>query len=376
MDVIQEKLFLYCRSENKDECIITLKDKLKKINQVEEYDLIYNNFVDTSSLGEYSQLSEIKDLNRPIHLMIFCQIYRHLLFPEHFSNFTSISEGRMEWLLSLFDKEYCSLSFVFVSGQLCNLYDNQSIQLNDDYHVQYYNNKELILSLKYPHSPEIDIPSFFLPKNRFCFPYILLHKASNLSFESMASLLVYDPRISKIPIGFKFYIDIKSGPHGGKYDTPQLFFDHDEDHFRSVIRNILYYNINDIWKLIKTIRLGTAFRKFIDVYIHMFLFENDPPYKSKSVNVNIFDNFNKYSLNLVNNFDQYDQGYVIKYLMSANDINDNELIERYFQYEYEYKILRDELLDTGKNSSFDRNSRINIISTDFLQLYLTRLNII
>ena len=428
MDIIQEKLFLYCRSTDLNECIITLKDKLKKNSQVEEYDLIYNNFVDTSSLEEYSQTSDIQDLNRPIHLMIFCQIYRHLLFPEHFHEVAYVSDERMEWVLSLFDRVYSPISFTFIAYQLVNFY-GKSFRDDEDYlklkkKLYYYSieNRQILIDLTIENSPYISFIDYVLPKNRFCFPYILLHNASKLSFESMATLLVYDERITKIPIGFRFFIDINTeGPHGNFFDIPQSFFDHDLSHFYNTLHSICKYNVSNIWKEMKVIRIGTAFRKLVDVYIHIFIFdtsdvinesyqrvevgdisENRHRHVCVPLNFNIFDNFKDNILTIPNNLDENDHGYLFKYLMSANDINDNELIERYFEYQLQYNELKETLLSIRKDLSkldfeFEKyeneeppeelqeyvgrlgehelnvTSNMKRLSKEFLQLYMTKL---
>ena len=399
MDVIQEKLFLYCRSENKDECIITLKDKLKKINQVDEYDLIYNNFVDITPFEEYTYLSLIENLNRPIHLMIFCQIYRHLLFPEHFNEFTPITEERMEWILSLFDRQYGVLSFIFISYQLVNIYgksfkDGETIFFNRKREDHFSpENRQTLIDLTIDFSPFIEFFGYDFFGNRFSFPYILLGNASNLSFESMTTLLVCDERFTKIPVGFKFYIDDNTnGPHGNYYNTPETFFEHDLEHFTTTLNNIRDYNINDIWRQMKIIRVGTAFRKVMDVYIFMYIFEHFD--RTTEINRNVFDDFEKKLLKVIDKLDDSDHGYLFKYLMSANDINDNILIGRYFEYQGQYNVSRAKLIDIRneyskvlRESDYVRVNELEIedrdvsnyikeLSKELLELYLTRLNII
>ena len=82
------------------------------------------------------------------------------------------------------------------------------------------------------------------------------------------------------------------------------------------------------------------------------------------LNINIFDNFKDEILNIFYYFDYLDHKYLFKFLMSANDIIN--INNEYVLYQEEYNMLM----------KFPNEMMLHKLSRKFLQLYLTRMNII
>lgn len=338
---IRDQLFLFCRSVDLNQCMNILKEKLKKKNQVEEYDLIYNNFIRKSTL--YTNDTIIEDLNRPIKLMVFSMYYRHLLFPERF-NHIKLVESKMDWLLTLFDKEYSSFSFLFTACQLSRLYEEKVFDGNfyegDNYLSNYYTYDETLAEYRIIGSPYVQqINRYELPQNRLCFLYILLHKAGNSSFESIVSFLIDDEKFSKIPLSFKFWITRGEGPHGGEYDNIGDFIEHDYEHVWSMFCNISVYDISEIKNELKQYVKGSLWYKIMIIYTFVYMFETE--YKEGS-STNFFDDFVQKFKDIGKRIDSQDFHYILSYLMSSTDIKDEELIFKYMEYKIELEDLMKE----------------------------------
>lgn len=353
MEDIQDKLFIYCRSVDLNDCISILKNKIRKENQIQEYDRIYNEFIKTHTLEEYDQNTIIECLNVKIKLMIFCQIYRHLLLPHLFQSETNISDKKIEWILSLFEKQYSIFSFIFVSRQLCCLYDNDVFggeisKVNEMFLI--YNEK--LVELRVNGSPCVtqfdDID--YLPTNRFCFPYVLLHKAGNLSYDSVISLLVEDPIMTKIPLSFKFTITLGEGPHGGEYNNCGQFFEHDMEHMHTIMDNISYFNYDDINNRLKDLVKGSLNWKIHALYVFMYIFEID---SHPEMSRNMFDEFETHFRRIIYNGDSQDYHYIFEYLMNSSEINNEEYIVEYM----EFKVKSDYYLKENRRIHLNKVER-------------------
>ena len=371
MDFIQERLFYFCRSNNISECIIYLKQKLRKDNQIDMYDSIYNSFVNSlDGLNDerYNSFEIIDGLDIPIYMMIFCQVYRHLLFPLKFPHETRLNDDLLKWLVNLFDKRYSTLSLILVSKQLINLYHEVKFTKEE---IEYVFNQASIDKI-YPQNAILDTlmvgsPNIYmnydnktLPKNRFCFFYIMMGNSSNLSFDSLNKLLFDDDRITKIPIGFKFYTD-KKGPHGGNY-KPFNFFEHDEIHSTTITMNISHVNFQAIRDKLKSLVPNTLIYRIFVIFFHSSIFEElrqeiikyDDEFLNKfclyvSVftysNVNILDDFEEKFVRIPENIDTADMRFVFEYLVNSYDVSektDSELIIRYTNFKNRFSEVEDE----------------------------------
>lgn len=303
------QLQLFCLSNDFDECIMNLKNKITKKSQMETYDSIYDDFVRNNSLEDFNEDVIIPNLHIMIRLMIFCQIYRKQLFPGIFEDFEPTPD-QLEKFEMLFNITNFSVSsFIDTSSILCSIYDDE-----------YFTN------------------GVKLPKKRFCFPYILLHKAGNLSFESLSNM-IFEGQYSKLPISFKFMND-NTGPHGGFFEFPFMFFDHDYDHFCSTIKNIGSYDIDPILNLFRETVKGTLKRRFVEIFSHIMFFEN----RRTLNNPNIFRLFSKLGKLIINIFDKNDVDYVFKYIIESNNLdsycNVEELRTQFLIYKHEYDRLK------------------------------------
>lgn len=374
----ENKLFILCRSVDINQCIKELKIKLTKKSQIEEYDLIYNEFVKTCPLKDYTIHSVIPGLDRIVTLIVLCLYYRHLLFPNIYQE-VQLNEEKLYWLLSLFDKEYSSFSFLFVVMQLSELYNNEV------FNEEIYNSKKDILSeeakqLAVYGSPYFDVnfidvtDEMQFPTERYYFYYILLHKAGDSSFQSIVNFLVEDENITKIPLAFKFYITEGEGAHAGDYKDPQSFLSHEVEHMGCILQIIPFYDYSSIKKLLNLYTVGSIKYRIIIIYLYVYLFED---HKGRDTNDISYDLENRIK-NIIVKIDHRDSHYYFKYLMESTDINDSNLIIDYIEckeklqemlieikkldYGEEWTIIHDEMLKISEDF-WDKfcNSQLNFL---------------
>lgn len=300
------QLKLFCSELDFNLCINSLRDKLKKTNQIQEYDSIYELFLQENS--NYTIDTIITGLSRKIKFITLCKYYANELYPNK-----KVQEIKNEeWLLSLFDMEFSIQSFL----ETC-------------YKLSFYP-KEIDENDK--------IPRFGIPENRKCFPYVLLDKAANLSFESVNSLLFEKREYTRIPLGFLLF-EADSGPHGSLYTSPGNFFDHDYNHYYIVMKSIEKYNMEDILDFYNRYPIRTIKRRMIDIYLHSNIFE-----ENIKGDKNILDNFDKKFIDIFRIFDEYDIKWIFKYFMESVDINNNELSVDYIEYKKQLEDIEEQAL--------------------------------
>lgn len=362
---IETKLNIFCMSSDFDECINILKKKLKKTSQMETYDCIYDSFIQNNVLAEWNADVIIPNLNIMVKLMVFSQVYRQKIFPGQFEDLEITDEQMNFFKFTLQTIDFSFNSFMHTSAKLCAIYDDDG-----------YN-----------------IGIFDLPTKKFCFPYVLLHKAGNLSFESLSGMLFENETYSKLPVSFKFVND-NTGPHGGYFAHPFMFFDHDYDHMTMTIDNIKKYDISIITNLFKNSIKGTLKRRFIEMFANIVIFENIPlnRWTTKIVESmdDPFDFFDDFDDLLIKIFDKNDVDYVFKYLLESNDINEysKDAVVRYIEYKNKYdkikfllkEIINDDMfLDMNRNETLDYHKyseSIDVNDTDDISSIMEKLNIV
>ena len=347
MEIIRDELFNFCKSKDLSVCIDVLKIRLKKSYQVQEYDTIYKSFTQTCRLEDYNSNTIIENLNRPIKLMIFCQIYRHLLFPSIFPEITEIDDLKMDWILTLFNKKYSTFSFGFVSLQLCSLYSEAVfgglIKHKDDMLIKYDEN---LLELRVIGSPVIVLfDKKDLPTHIFSFYYILLHNAGSSSFESIVSFIVNDEEMIKLPSAFKFYMT-RNEAHGGEHDSCYDFLFHDlVEHGDTVITSSLVYDYSAIRNVLSKLVKDTITSRIVILYVFVCLYENSArqDYLEHDRSVNIFVDFHIHFSKLLESIDAFDHCLAFDYIMKCQPLDENfvdkDLIDRYNEYKIKYEPL-------------------------------------
>lgn len=366
MDIIESRLYQFCDTNNFHECISILHSKLKKTPQVNDYDEIYTAYMEKLGSPENQSLDIVVDgLNKIVSLIVFSHIYSFLLFPDKCEPY-DLKEDTLNWLISLFDSEYTIRRFIEIAFQFSSMRDcifevnkdNKSKTHHKDEHVKKYGldvtEKYIFTMLKYNDlffsldneigSPVIDryIEPFELPKNRFCFPYILLGKSCKLKIDSMADLLVGNRLFTRAPIGLLLYDD-KDTPHGGGSSLPHDFLSHDFFHFKELLLDTVKHC--DFEKLYEFIDICNPDKKsferhLLDLFIHIVLFEVGVnvqrkyhffTYQSKidgfskrieitdCANINIVDYFEDVISDIPNLIDLLDIEYMIKHLVNSTN---------------------------------------------------------
>lgn len=353
---MEKELHLFCLELNHEKCIDKLRLMLSKEEQISQYDLIYENYH-----GLNDSYSIIPGLNRKIKFIALCKYYSDELFCEEENS--KISE---KWLLSLFNHDYSINSFLYTACQICDIRNRNRINI---------------------------ILTQYMPENRRCFPYVLLHAAGVLAFGSMVNLLFGNKNFTRIPIAFLFN-DNETGPHGDRYEYPIDFFNHDLSHYYMTINSIKKYDINSILESMSFYNPQTIKRRILDVFIHSYIFEDDT--RSSQQNINMFDDFNQRFLNIVTFFDEFDHKYIFSYLMKSVDIDDDIKL-KYEEYknnlskietgyranmktydEFDFMLINNlmskENFEEYENELFEKKKAILEVSSVFIKEFLKYLN--
>lgn len=290
---VLDHLNLYCGEIEKDRCMDFLKQSLKKDSQVNYYNYIYDSFTANNSLEEHYDKIIIPGLDRVIKLLILSMIFRNVLFPNLNDNIDYESNDE---IIGYLNQEYFSIEDFIHTCKMISLI--------------FY--KKEIFSIEKQ-------PSF--PKNRFCVPYILIHKAGNLSFESLSSML-FESSYSKIPISFKLFSD-SNGPHDGRYKNQCDFFRHDLLHMNTTLINISRFK-NNITETLNSLNKGTFKRRVIEIFIIAKTFENTKDLSF--TDLDMFDDLLDFINIVLKTFDIFDIPYVLKYLVDSYDLPNKEII--------------------------------------------------
>lgn len=364
MNKIEFELFNFCDETSFAKCLECLRNKLTKNSQIDDYDYIYDSFIDENNMENFNSKTIIPGLESKVKLMIFCRIYDYALFPGKILQ-REISDYRMNQIVQLLDMQFSFDSFISAGTLVSNLYNDASFFEDEN----------------------------ALPKNRLCFPYILIHKAGQLSFTSMNRLLFENPNYTKIPLSL-LILNSKNGPHKNIFSTSESFYYHDTEHLRIVLDNISKFDFEKIRRISKLYPKKTIKRSIIDIYIHTYVFERQyqiPKYFTKNSiyyedenkngihydgndeddvdeddeddeevieNLDIFENFSEKFMDIHKIFEPNDAVYVFKYLLSSEDLN-KDLSE--FLQDY---LAKKSMLDSNFSEVFEER---NILKNKYPQ---------
>lgn len=316
MQAIEIELMNYCNASNLAECLEILRHKLKKPNQLSMYDRIYDNVMEQEK-GKISYETVIPGLNEPIKLMIFTRLYQHLLFPSLPQ--VNVESEILQQLIDHMNDDYNSDHFVNTAYFICT-FQRKNILFVDDY----YNLWNRIMK-------NTDSCHFFY--------YVLIHKAVNLSFESLGDMLFGNQKYIKLPVGFKLQLD-KNGPHGGNITSVGDFFSHDVTHVHCVISRVPYFRTDIIYTMYNRYTKGTFARRCIELFLIKAFFDNDNFPEGASSSDNIFDIYHCFSFEEI---DHIDIPYFMKYLIESSDIGEiihDELKAACTKYQKRVSALR------------------------------------
>lgn len=278
--------------------------------------------------------------------MIFAQIYKAFLFSKNYndniltdslspySNFKETNEENINMCVEILmnEEKYSFKKFIATSYKI------------------------LIINCKYYRSTNINtsFSDFYVPNTHFCFPYILIHKACNLTFKSLNNMLFGNPLYTKSPIGFKLFTD-NIGPHSNEFLDPESFFFHDLTHFSLTYHNIKKYNMSDFYNILNIIRDDSFERRVLEIFFIIKIFETEENYEIDKLE--IFDEYNKIFDIIIKLYDENDIIYVCNYLFSSIDIdkyidNIEEFKMKFIEYKQKKSLLSKLLESLDKDEEF------------------------
>lgn len=305
MDYIESELFSFCEISNLESCLIIIKNMLRKNNQIATYDSIYDRFIEDKTDKKLDPNVYIEGLDGMIKLMIFTQIYKNLLFPKTYSDsvlndkdFKEITERDINMYVEILidEEQYSFKKFILTSNKILN------INCENEEDNEYY---EYVFGRKSSH--------FSFPDNWFCFPYILIHKACNLSFESLSDMLFGNPNYTRSPIGFKLFND-KIGPHGNSVLEATEFFKHDLQHSQFTALKAREYNMIDFYNTLQPLTKGCFEKRVLDILFICKIFETEKVFGNVCKDIYLFP------ITIKKTYDINDIIHVYEYLFSASDI--------------------------------------------------------
>lgn len=351
---IEIKFMLFCMSEDLVECLDVLKEKLKKSNQIKNLDFIYDSFIKTITLEEFNKNSIIPGLDKVVKLIVFSQYYKKLLFPK--KEHKVMSRDIITYLKdTLLIKNFTYAEFISIIQELVDLGSHRNFGE--------------------------DVNAFC--NSHFCFPYVLIHKAGNLSFENLAENLFGDEKYSKLPLGFKLFDEIES-PHNNYYITPYLFLLHDFIHYKNTISNIELTDLSIVHDRLKTMVKGSFKRRINEIYLITKIFERQSSsiflYEECRIEYRKFEpfcDFDKFDTFMINNFDNIDIFYVFSYIFNSFDIelyinNFEEFTCDYMDYKIKIKILKELKMKSGAFKIEDFTEYLDIKPDSDINLLIVR----
>ena len=301
-----EELNNFCISNDFENCLKVLKERLKHQSQMDVYDSLYIPFVKTLSKNEEYWNIIIPGLEYFIKLASLALIYKNELFNEE----VELSEEELMFISDSFNKQYTMRKFFGTISQIIDLpYKFLFVGENIYYNLEFSN-------------------------ERFCCIYFLLHNAGNLSFTTSVNMLLNNDFTKSFFAG-KF-ISSKKGPHGGYFETPSNFIDHDYSHYLSTLESFNNYDISKLITLRNSLPNDSFQKRFINIFSQAYIFEESifkPEYDFNQITyemkkkppllekINILDGYQEFLEDPFKNFDNFDHIYLIKYLIESYDIN-------------------------------------------------------
>lgn len=324
MEYIEKHLYLFCEKDNLELCLSVLRNKLKKENQMSMYDNIYDIFIQDKIPEQFDENMTIKNLNQIVKLIVLSRIYKSQLYPK-------LAE---EELISLKEKTNEQIRKSYCDNEILDFKRiNFYIEILNDTNYSFRKLIYTILKIFINDRNEVfNKLTYFeqysnYPKNHFCFPYILIHNACNLGFESLSNMLFGNRKYTKLPLGLKLFCE-NTGPHSGIHNTPYRFFSHDLSHINHVLRNISISNMEIIFDFLKHLPKLTFERRVIDIYLISIYFENVIEYiiSLKAPKNNDYDISNPFIHmhmfeEIIFSFSDNDVKHVFYYLFTSTDIS-------------------------------------------------------
>lgn len=337
-------MHIHYSTQNLDEILHRLKTNLKKTSQVEEYDFIYGQYINSLNGRPQDINDTVIGLNKKIALFVFCLLHQHLLFPG-----------------KCFEKNYSDEELNILSDLMERQY---SIP-------QFATTIELIIKRKLKNYDQ-EMRSEHVSKSRFSLftntkvpyaIYVMFGTASLLSFDSFINLLINDRQFIKIPISALFYVPASGMPHAGMFNTPELFIIHEFGHLSTILRNIENTDFNTLNTFLSHEHSlkNSLRRRVINIIIFISLFES---FQINDLINKIYDmdtpKYKEYFSDMIRNsgLDRRDVPYIVEYFTSSFDVSDS--------FKEEIILKRAELEEASaahvKNIS-DRFARISEIQS-------------
>lgn len=289
------------KSSSFEESIFLLKNNTNIKKQINDYDILYSNFIEKNV--SYNNDTEIDQLDISFYNICFCLYYRDLLY-----NIEKINKNTKNIIFKILNK-YLDKSLKMSNKIFLRLC--RKLLINIDF-LESYPPKEFIDN--YQINSHINGIEY---KNKF-FYYVLISKTGALNLQTISEGVIGYSQIenlnfSRLFVGFKCIITDIS-PHNNAFRSPLNFFIHDLGHSSITIGRIQENNLKDIKKIyIKFINKDKFLLRVFIFTIWSSLFEHGP-YNWKDIlkkNVNYGIDIN-------------DSKYIIKYLLlyAPKDVKD------------------------------------------------------
>ena len=415
---MENYLFNFCKNVNFEECIDTLKKKLKRSNQIEEYDFIYETYFIDKKIHNCHDI--IPNLERIIYLIVLTYYYFDFIHPDNQRYINTLPIDFFIWFME--KKDYSMNNLI----QICILFSDLSSEsdLNvfknvdprnfkenwhfddplhflefeygnkygNDYYNSDYDEDEQIEMIKEdktlsetflfneisdkfitPWDKEKDkifgrlnIPPFsfgsseiiIFPPNVCIGIYVLIgDKAGFLSFKIMSDLLS-DKSFIRFPMSLKF-INSLTGPHNNRFNTPKKLFTHDVEHFNNAVLTINSIDFDSVVDVDPKKSSNSLDQRIFHIFVYIILFESTNGDDSVS---NFFDSIgdcgNRYILrNIITCERSFIARFKLEEQLKFSDTIKNSVVKNigYLLDGYDHKYVVKYILDS---SDIDNNELI------------------
>jgi len=255
MKMIEEQFLLFTKSNTLEEGLQQLQEYLKKSNQINNYDLIYNQYIDNNPVSSKLHLMTlIPGLNQSIYLMIFTCYYRYLLKKnlKRSQHFEKILQALLNDQYIMYDKIsiiYHQLYFDFILSIIPSE-EEEDEEEDEENIIEYENFKDKLedgtvtfdfigtfnIYDSYEHNYQTNC------NNKIFLKYIIVGD-SLFTIDNIVDGLFYDNRIIKLLITAKFYYTEREKNVDTRrfldFSIPKEFFIHDLNHTITVQEDMI-----------------------------------------------------------------------------------------------------------------------------------------
>lgn len=344
---------MFCLSDDFEQNIKILKERLTYNSQKEVYDSLYTKFNDVLSEHFYDVTDKyfnykIEGLEYFVHLYILCFVFGKYLFRDKAITL-NLNNKTYNYIQRAFEQKY-SISSLYRT--LCTIADINTNTFRTYGFDKYHNEPAIITEIlllsgcfssshelkssreynsldikKYNYSD--GIPNMYYTRYRRIFPYFLLHNASNINVEKIVELTL-KPEYTNYIFTFKFYGNIVN------------IIEEENIKYLKFLSNINSTNISTLLYEFNKLYVGTIKYKFYVIFTYLMLYENNVIttknyYDNRTNIMHYYDTFRE---NPFNYFPESFHDFFVDYMRSYDLILLENETKEILTSKFDYNLIK------------------------------------